>query len=636
MPLKRQLACLALLLVALPVSSLWLFRSLELTWRNATESSLLDLASQSARLIHLQNQDLPGNTWLPAWNNQPLQLDGYAFDWSPAPFPQPRSLQSPDGQLLWLNARVEKSTLWLWLDWSAPEAGSGEHPDTPIRLRTANGGRIDWSPAQPASHGFFPDGNAWRAVWHLEGSSSQVEVHLPLASLSSGFSVCLDTAATESACWLGRPDQPLYPLPAPERLRQQTQALVPEGHRVQLYDAQGQARLEVDRSSEQEAHTLTSIWQLLTGALAEKLVPPDNTGGIQWTLRADSQQTRVAAEVRIPPDGAAGNPQAPLWHTLIWERTVSRLSEDANSSLGNSLGLVMAVTLLLLLTGLLWATWITRRLLRLKTGMEQSLSAETRYQQPFQADQSGDEIGSISRSFASLLEDLRAYAAYKESFVAKLTHECRTPVSIIRSSLGLMQQSNSAEEQSVYRERAEAACTRLSRLIQAMGEVTRLERLIEQYDKERVPLRRVLEPLGEHLANLAAPRPVCCQLPQHEVWIQGQPDLIIQALEKLWDNALSFTPPNGRMSLSLSVSEHHATLSVFNEGPALPETEQESLFEPYQSQREGNSDPDTLHLGLGLSIVRMVAAFHGAEASLRNVEDGVEASLIFPLVPSAG
>ena len=112
------------------------------------------------------------------------------------------------------------------------------------------------------------------------------------------------------------------------------------------------------------------------------------------------------------------------------------------------------------------------------------------------------------------------------------------------------------------------------------------------------------------------------RLPATVVPFHGAPELVAQALDKLFDNARSFAPEDGWIELALEARENGAEIRVANSGPALPATMQERLFDSLVSMRSGARGGDTPHLGLGLYVVRLVAELHRGAAAARNLADG--------------
>ena len=103
--------------------------------------------------------------------------------------------------------------------------------------------------------------------------------------------------------------------------------------------------------------------------------------------------------------------------------------------------------------------------------------------------------------------------------------------------------------------------------------------------------------------------------------IDGAPDLIMQLLDKLVDNAVDFSPPGATITLRLSCDSHLAVLEVDNPGPPIAPEAQGRLFESlWQSRREGGGDSlSRPHFGLGLYIVRLIAEFHGGAAAAESL-----------------
>jgi signal transduction histidine kinase len=110
------------------------------------------------------------------------------------------------------------------------------------------------------------------------------------------------------------------------------------------------------------------------------------------------------------------------------------------------------------------------------------------------------------------------------------------------------------------------------------------------------------------------------ELPAEPVALRGAPDLIVQMLDKLIENAVDFSAAGALIIVRLRLDPQAAVIEVDNPGPPLPGHVQGRLFESLWQSRAGpDSQP---HFGLGLYIVRLIAEFHGGEASATNLPDG--------------
>jgi signal transduction histidine kinase len=306
--------------------------------------------------------------------------------------------------------------------------------------------------------------------------------------------------------------------------------------------------------------------------------------------------------------------------------------------------LIGASLLALLLAGSVlfaFASALGLRMRRLRDAAERAMRSGGNMDagiQPLLA--SRDEIGDLARSFARLLDEVNAYTDYLRTLASKLSHELQTPLAIVKSSLDNLDQQAVPAGARTYLSRARDGADRLGAIVRAMSEASRLERAIAGVEGEDFDLVDVLRGCIEAYAPLAAPRRLDGELPPPPLILHGAPELIAQALDKLFDNARSFTPESGWIRLDLRALADGAEIRVANSGPPLPPAMQERLFDSLVSVRAAStqrpSDPaalraDAPHLGLGLYVVRMIAELHRGHASARNLDDGAGVEFIVTL-----
>jgi K+-sensing histidine kinase KdpD len=101
---------------------------------------------------------------------------------------------------------------------------------------------------------------------------------------------------------------------------------------------------------------------------------------------------------------------------------------------------------------------------------------------------------------------------------------------------------------------------------------------------------------------------------------RGSPELIIQMLDKLIDNAVGFSNDRDTIAIELRTENDSLLLSVANPGPHLPERMRSQLFDSMVSMRPGDAGK---HLGLGLYVAKLIAEGHSGKISAENIDNGV-------------
>ncbi|MBE9537986.1 MAG: hypothetical protein IMF06_02835 [Proteobacteria bacterium] len=245
-----------------------------------------------------------------------------------------------------------------------------------------------------------------------------------------------------------------------------------------------------------------------------------------------------------------------------------------------------------------------------------------------------DEIGELSRRYADMLDKLREYNDYLRSLSRKLSHELRTPIAVIQTSLeNLELEDGGIDSSNTYLMRARAGLDRLNNILTAMSEANRLEESIQNNEPTETDLVPLLQEIFAVYRELYTQRELTLDCQLEQAITSAVPELIVQALDKLMDNAASFSPDQGRIVLKLRQCGEQFELSVTNEGPSLPQELQNKLFDSMVSLREGASE--NVHLGLGLYIVRLIADFHGGSARAENLSDGSGVAFTLSLPRSA-
>jgi signal transduction histidine kinase len=306
---------------------------------------------------------------------------------------------------------------------------------------------------------------------------------------------------------------------------------------------------------------------------------------------------------------------------VVVEETTASIQLLKQSALETLLGVTILLVGGAFLMLLAYAGRLASRIRRLHAEAEGAIDAQGRVRGAITTSKAGDEIGDLARTMAAVLERLKGYNAYLEAMAGRLSHELRTPVAVVRSSLDNLRDQPLTGEARVYVERAGVGVGRLDRLISRLSESTRLERLLESAERERFDLGEVVAGCVEGYRAACAPRAFELERPAGPAPYGGVPDAIAQLLDKLAENANDFAPAGTPILVKLAPRATGWLLAVENAGPPLPGDAAAGLFDSMVTLREprARAGDDRTHLGLGLYIVRLVAEYHGGTVRAANL-----------------
>ena len=232
-----------------------------------------------------------------------------------------------------------------------------------------------------------------------------------------------------------------------------------------------------------------------------------------------------------------------------------------------------------------------------------------------------DEIGDLAGSFAAMTEALYGRIDAIEHFAADVAHELKNPLSSIRSALETLARSDDPGIRARLMAIAQDDVRRLDRLISDISDASRLDAELARAEAAPVDMARLLASLAEVYS---------ATLPEGdrrrvEMEAEAGADLVVPGFERrlgqvfrnLIDNALSFSPPDGRIRLVARRQGGRVIVAVEDEGPGLPEAATERVFDRFYSERPAGEAFGT-HSGLGLSIARQIVEAHGGRIAAAN------------------
>lgn len=205
----------------------------------------------------------------------------------------------------------------------------------------------------------------------------------------------------------------------------------------------------------------------------------------------------------------------------------------------------------------------------------------------------------------------------KDEFISTVSHELRTPLTSIRGALGLLSSGLLGGVDARAQNLLRIASANTERLIRLINDILDLERM--ESGRSPVNLRRCsIYDLAREavdtmnaLADAASIRLELNSYASHDaVYLDADPDRILQVLTNLLSNAIKFSPGNSTVSLQIDANTEVLSVKVIDHGRGIPADKLESIFDRFQ-QVESSDSSKKGGTGLGLAICRSIIQQHG-------------------------
>lgn len=228
----------------------------------------------------------------------------------------------------------------------------------------------------------------------------------------------------------------------------------------------------------------------------------------------------------------------------------------------------------------------------------------------------------------------------KDVFLATLAHELRNPLTPIRNAMHVIRLAGD-NRAAVARTRSmvERQLAQLVRLVDDLLDVSRISRSKIELRRERIELQTVVRQALETSAALVDHygHRLDVAMPATPVFVDADPARLAQVFSNLLNNAAKYTPPGGRIRVSVVSEGTEATIAVRDNGIGLPPDMLAGVFEMF-TQLDTGLDRSRGGLGVGLAIVKRLVEMHGGRVVARSdgPDTGSEFSVCLPLAPAEG
>ncbi len=667
MSIRLQLLIAALTTLVLPWAGCQYARELDTALRDSQEKSLLASAGTIANALSAQPQrvfrdpdDTPafaaqrGDLYVYPLRSSPL-LDGYRDDWGVAA--QPTPLPTTTGYDARVQAGSTDRYLYLYVevdDAHFDAQPSDVHPERDrfdridLTLQRPDGTREfrffgTNAPGLIAAQSIANGGDGQdhaveepriQAFWLQTATGYHLEVRVPSSFVGSRLWV-----EAQDGGGSGKAGVDAIVVPEGGHLFFVTPALnellgtfIRDGTRVTVIDTNalklgvtGQVSSHAPGDSEEAEPWYRRLMAVDTSSFPRQTSSPERQVGdsvsaalagqphAQWVRSAVSQDLLLTAAAPILIDGQVRG-------AVFLEQAADQMLGLRDRAVIRLFNLTLLATAAAVIVMFGFATWISVRIGRLRDAADSAVSADGKIRLDMPESAGGDEIGDLSRGFERLLGRLNEHTQYLRTLGGKLSHELRTPLTIVRSSLDNLESEGLRDDQRLYVTRAREGTQRLQSILSALGAAARVEESIKQAERTNFDLRDIVSAAVAAYRDGFPQSRFALETPPDPCFFRGAPDLLVQLLDKLIENAVDFCPAAGTITVRLERERSSYVLQVLNDGLPIPPELLGRLFESLFEQRQGRDDRP--HFGLGLYIVRLVAEFHGGTAVAGNRSDG--------------
>lgn len=283
------------------------------------------------------------------------------------------------------------------------------------------------------------------------------------------------------------------------------------------------------------------------------------------------------------------------------------------------LALVTAIASSMLLAGTVAGPM--KRLSEAAKHVSQNIAA--RRELPDFSDRS-DEVGQMSRAFSDMTSALYRRIEASEKFSADVAHELKNPLAAARSTAEALAYAKTDEDRNMLVFEVQSELKRLNRLINDVSSASRLDAELARQEMEPVDLAVVLHSVTDMFKDSLSADTRKIQLVLgplsggQSYTILGNDSRIAQVFTNLTDNALSFSPDQGTVTIRAQRLAKSVEVAVEDQGPGIPEDKLSQIFDRFYSDRPETDRKTGKNSGLGLSISREIVLSHRGEIAAEN------------------
>lgn len=236
------------------------------------------------------------------------------------------------------------------------------------------------------------------------------------------------------------------------------------------------------------------------------------------------------------------------------------------------------------------------------------------------------EIDDIYQTFNMMMDELKATEILQSDFVTNVSHEFKTPLNAIEGYATLLQRENlSEEEKKEYTDKILLNTKRMSELVGNVLLLSKIENQVIDSKKNKYSLDEQIRQSIVLLEPKWSRKKINLDIDLEEIYIIEEESLYSHVWINLIDNAIKFSPENGKISIKLFSFEGKIIFSISDEGPGIPKEHQKHIFDKfYQVDSSRKSQGN----GLGLALVKQIIDRSFGEINIENLEKGCKIEVV--------
>lgn len=236
---------------------------------------------------------------------------------------------------------------------------------------------------------------------------------------------------------------------------------------------------------------------------------------------------------------------------------------------------------------------------------------------------SDNELGELARNINDMAGSLENLENLRNSFISDVSHELRTPLTTISGFVeGIIDGTIPSESQGEYLEVVLSESKRLSRLITNLLQVSRMESGEAKPDRTDFDINELVRLALLKFEMMITPKniDVLLNLDEGRLMVNADKDNITQVLINLINNAVKFTPRDGRISIDVVTKRDKVFVSIENSGHGIDSEELRRIWDRFYKTDKSRSE-DRTGMGLGLYIVKRIMTLHGEDITAESEID---------------